>query len=130
MTPFKETWIEDISLNRVFLFNYCFNCFSSIYRNKLRGESDYNYEFLCLGETNALRIRKNILIAAFDVRQVQRKFYSIMRLKDSEEHVHKPIPPQMEIRMEKLIEKRCSSIESSLAFRSFNLFLHDIKLAS
>lgn len=71
-----------------------------------------------------------ILIAAFDVRQVQRKFYSIMRLKDSEEHVHKPIAPQMEIRMEKLIEKRCSSIESSLAFRSSNLFLHDIKLAS
>lgn len=53
-----------------------------------------------------------------------------MRLKDSEEHVHKPIPPQMEIRIEKLIEKRCSSIESSLAFRSSNLFLHDIKLAS
>lgn len=53
-----------------------------------------------------------------------------MRLKDSEEHVHKPIAPQMEIRMEKLIEKRCSSIESSLAFRSSNLFLHDIKLAS
>lgn len=128
MTPFKETWIEDISLNRVFLFNYCFNCFSSIYRNKLRGESDYNYESLCLGETNALRIRKNILIAAFDVRQVQRKFCSIMRLKDSEEH--KPIAPQMEIRMEKLIDKRCSSIESSLAFRSSNLFLHDIKLAS